>query len=455
MVGGETARVPRAAGRARERLRIVSAAAAGSQVGGRRRESFASVRGRATFPALPISGSPPAPVTSRAGRQVRLSTSSTGSAVAGPAPSTKGNRSWRRLPEDGGRLLGLGAPLGRDLRMQGVDEDPPVALVLDAREEAPEDTERRGHDPARVPGVDALGQHLDAEGAARESAERRGAPEPVVVPAPRIEADDEARGADTGAERLDVVGEIVAPALLARLDDHHAARVRNLLLVERPEGGERGIDRVAVVRAAAAVEPIALHLRRPGSEAVPPAGHLGLLIEMAVEEEAVVALPRNLDEDEGGAPGEPDHLERHPARGVRLAPAHHVGDRGLHVAVLRPVRVEVRGLVGDADVLDELGDDRIVPERLDVAADSVGVHASLIPVARTSGAAGAGSMPAGRSGWSAPGGASGRWRWCRSCRPRARRRPRPRAVRRERGRSRRGCARGRWCGRSPRDRPGR
>ena len=141
----------------------------------------------------------------------------------------------------------------------------------------------------------------------------------------------------------------------------------------------------SVVRPAPAVEPIPFHLRRPGSEAVSPPGHLGLLVEVAVEQKAVVALTWHLDEDERGASREPDDLELHAFERVRLAPAHHVGNRGLHVAVLGPVRIELRRLVRDADVLDELGHDGIVPERFDVGSDSVGIHAYLMPIERTSG----------------------------------------------------------------------
>ena len=59
--------------------------------------------------------------------------------------------------------------------------------------------------------------------------------------------------------------------------------------VERRDGRERGEDRVAVVGAAAAVEPAVLEHRRPRPEARAPAGHLGLLVEVAVEQHGVAA----------------------------------------------------------------------------------------------------------------------------------------------------------------------
>ena len=57
-----------------------------------------------------------------------------------------------------------------------------------------------------------------------------------------------------GASDFDVGGQVVAAALLARLDQNHAARVRDALPHERCERGERSENRIAVVRAAAAVE---------------------------------------------------------------------------------------------------------------------------------------------------------------------------------------------------------
>src|SRR6185312_15051189 len=50
------------------------------------------------------------------------------------------------------------------------------------------------------------------------------------------------------------------------------ACVRNALLVQRQQRGQRAEDRVAIVGAAAAVQLVALEHRRPRTEAVGPAG---------------------------------------------------------------------------------------------------------------------------------------------------------------------------------------
>ena len=54
-----------------------------SMVGGMRMLSFSLVRGRSTLPAASIAGSPAAPVTDSAGRQVRFRMASSGSVVVG------------------------------------------------------------------------------------------------------------------------------------------------------------------------------------------------------------------------------------------------------------------------------------------------------------------------------------------------------------------------------------
>ena len=117
-------------------------------------------------------------------------------------------------------------------------------------------------------------------------------PEPVVVEAARVEADHEARRADAVGQRLDVGGQVGAAALLAGLDEHDAAGVGAAGGLHRLDGGEAGEGGVAVVGPAPAVEPVALEHRRPRAEALAPAGHLGLLVEVAVEQDGVVGVDR-------------------------------------------------------------------------------------------------------------------------------------------------------------------
>ena len=112
---------------------------------------------------------------------------------------------------------------------------------------------------------------------------------------------------------------------------------------------------VAVVRAAAAVELAVANHRLPRAKPVGPAGEFRLLVHVAVEQHAVLAVARDIDEQ-----------ERRAAR-VRAAPrpcspangcARHHSAMSLArsmCAVRLPVGIEHRRLVRDADVLRELG----------------------------------------------------------------------------------------------------
>ena len=131
----------------------------------------------------------------------------------------------------------------------------------------------------------------------------------------------------------------------------------------RQPAGLRGLDReqrrergVAVVGAAAAVEPVALDHRRPRAEAVAPAGHLRLLVEVAVEQHGVVGRPRvggagSPSRSAGVRPGSSWTSTVRPAIGRGRAPVADQLDGRVHVAVRVPVGVEHRRHVGDADVV--------------------------------------------------------------------------------------------------------
>ena len=149
-----------------------------------------------------------------------------------------------------------------------------------------------GTTPEASPGMHAFLEHLDGQIAAGHAAQRGGQPHLVVVAAAGIEADDQRRLADALGEMIDVVRQIVAARFLAGLDHDHAARMRNLLRLQGHDRGQRAEDRIAVVGAAAPIQPVAFDDRLPRPEMLRPAGHFRLLVEMAVEQHAIVALAR-------------------------------------------------------------------------------------------------------------------------------------------------------------------
>src|SRR5437879_13829254 len=98
-----------------------------------------------------------------------------------------------------------------------------------------------------------LGQHLDGQATARQSAQRGRVPHPLVVAASGIEPDHEVDAPHARRERLEIRREIEAAGLLASLDHADATRMRDALRLQRPDAGKRREDGVAVVRAAAPV----------------------------------------------------------------------------------------------------------------------------------------------------------------------------------------------------------
>jgi hypothetical protein len=140
----------------------------------------------------------------------------------------------------------------------------------------------------RVAGVDALGQHLDLQHAGDHAAQRGGHPQAVVVARAGVQADHQRDIAQPRLEQVDVDRQVVGARFLAGLDQADAARARHALLVQRQQRGDRRVDRVAVVGAAAAVEPVALQDGSPGPEPFAPAGELRLLVEVAIQQHAIV-----------------------------------------------------------------------------------------------------------------------------------------------------------------------
>ncbi len=188
----------------------------------------------------------------------------------------------------------------------------------------------------------ALAQHIDTQGAADQTAKRGGAPQLLVIAAAGVEADDQVGVADARGQRVDVEGQVGAAALLARLDEDSEIRMGDALLAQRHNGGQCREDGVAVVGAAAAVEPVAVPHGSPRPEVRPPAVHLRLLVQMAVQQH--VALPRagDLDQYDRGPVREPHHLHVHVR--VRLAPAprDHQVDCLVHESMRLPIGVEQR-----------------------------------------------------------------------------------------------------------------
>ena len=205
-----------------------------------------------------------------------------------------------------------------------------------------------------------------------------GDPEPVVVGRARVEPDHQAHRTEPVAQGVEVRRQVGAARLLARLDEHQQAGVVAPGLAQRLDGGERGEGGVAVVGAAPAVEAVAVEHRLPRAESVAPAGHLRLLVEVAVEQDGVVGQVgsgrRDLAEHHRRAAVDLEHLHGHAVDGPVLAPLpDQLGGPG-HVPVLAPRGVERRRHVGDADVVVQPVDDVGPPAVVDDVLDGGGIE---------------------------------------------------------------------------------
>ena len=107
-----------------------------------------------------------------------------------------------------------------------------------------------------------------------------------------------------------------------------------------------------------------------GAEVFSPAGHLRLLVEMAVEQHGVVggtcSERRHLHQDDRCAAGKLVDLDGESDDGAFGAPRADEFDRPIHVTVLAPVRVVQHRHVGDLDVVVKGRNDLVAPHAVDV-----------------------------------------------------------------------------------------
>ena len=348
-----------------------------SHVGGRRSERYSEVLGRSTLPARSHGGRPSAPVISSIGRHVWLSSCCAGSSVTGRVPARNGitsasvlrqhlRRARSSLDAPGGistwrsasRISPVSSSSIRDRiwrAMRNVDGTTPLA----SPECTPSESTSTSSSPASRPRSDVV----TTAGRSRRSRSRGRPPGSACRSAV--------------GQRLDVGGQIGAAALLAGLDQHDAARVRE-------PGPARPRSRSATRRSRSR------RRRRRGRRAGRPRSpastgraprasrHLGLLVEVAVEQHGVVGRAavggRDLHEDHRREPGDLVDLERQPGNRAGPAPVGQQIDRPLHVPELLPVRLEHRRHVRDADVVLQRRDDVPIPHLGDVVEQFLIVH---------------------------------------------------------------------------------
>ena len=165
---------------------------------------------------------PSMPVRASAVDQDRPTSRSASSAPPATRPSTVGRSSVATPGSSAATAASWPGPGAGHLGPQLGQEDLAGALVLDPRQQPAQDAEGRGDHPPGQPAVHPLGQHVDPDRGHHVAPQRRGAPQPVVGEAARVEADHQVGPPDPVGQRLQVGGQVGAAALLAGLDeDHH------------------------------------------------------------------------------------------------------------------------------------------------------------------------------------------------------------------------------------------
>ena len=251
-----------------------------------------------------------------------------------------------------------------DFAMQALRQQAAGAAVFEAVQQMAQDAERRRHHAAGVARVHALVQHLYFQRARHHAAQRGRHPELVVVAGARIQAHHQGHVAQAVAQRVHVGQQVVAAGFLTGFDDAHTARPRNALLVQRHDGGQRGVHGVAVVRAATAVQLAVFQLGGPGAQAGAPAGEFGLLVQVAVQQHGVAVVAAGggrVKENDGRAARQAHHFQLQARDLLRFDPLRGVAHHALDEGILLPVRVKSRALGRDGDVVGQRRDDLVVP----------------------------------------------------------------------------------------------
>ncbi len=294
------------------------------------------------------------------------------------------------VAQDGGGGPGLRDAIGRHLAVETGRQQAAGGAVFQPVQHLAHDAKARRHQARGVARMDALGEDLDLEHAAGHAAQAGGEPELVVVAGAAVQADHQAHVAQARAQGIHIGQQVGRAAFFAGFDQTHDARVRRALRLERLDGGDAGVDRVAVVGAAATIE-LALHdLGRPGAEVAAPAGELGLFVQVAIHQHGLArgwlrgvarhARRRGAVFACAGRHFKEQHRRaRHPVGVVQahdlqrealdLLRAHPVGRAVQHAveqAMRGPVGIEGGRLGRHLDVAHQLGHDAARPGRVDM-----------------------------------------------------------------------------------------
>src|SRR5882757_8316214 len=222
--------------------------------------------------------------------------------------------------------------------------------------------------------MNAFSEYPYRQAAGDIAAQRRRAPQPLVVAALRIQTDDERWVTNLITQCVQMRRQINATALLGRLDQQDASSPWYPLRLQRGNGGQRTEYRVAIVGSAASVQLAIAHHRFPGSQSWRPAGEFRLLVQVTIQLDAARQFTRNVDEQQRCHARQSTDVDANAGHRLNAAPLRHQLHGLFHVAVALPLRIEVGRSIGNADVRLQPIENRFVPYSIDEATQFRQVH---------------------------------------------------------------------------------
>jgi hypothetical protein len=178
----------------------------------------------------------------------------------------------------------LGDALLRNGAVEAGGQHPASGTVFQTIEHLTQDAKRRGHHTRGIARVHAFGEDLHFQCAAGHAAQAGRQPQLVVIARAAVQANHQRHIAQTGLEHVDVRQQVARAAFLAGFNQTDDARMRDVLRLQCLNGGDAGVNRIAIVGAPSAIEPVAFQHRRPRPQVAAPAVELRLLVQVAVHQ---------------------------------------------------------------------------------------------------------------------------------------------------------------------------
>jgi hypothetical protein len=118
--------------------------------------------------------------------------------------------------------------------------------------------------------------------------------------------------------------------------------MRNALRLQRADGGERREHRIAIVGASSSIKFAVLQEWVPGTEAIAPPAHLGLLVQVPIQHDGAITGSGHVEIQQRRAPRQAHDLHRQSAHRLCFDPRLGEADHAFDVPVRCPLRVEMR-----------------------------------------------------------------------------------------------------------------